>query len=105
MTDYPEDVMKAALEAIASRQSTPKVAWSILSPQSVRNDYDNYAMVECVSSAILAERERCAKIADEWMPIDKLLPLCGADMNEAAVTGQVEAGERIAAAIRGGSNA
>lgn len=103
MTDYPEDVMKAAREAYLTVPTTPTDAWFV---KSVREgDYDHQMPIKACARAILAERERCAKIADEWMPIEKLLPLCGADMNEAAVTGQVEAGERIAAAIRGGSNA
>lgn len=56
--------------------------------------------VETIARALLAERERCAKIADEWEPISVLLPLCDAQTNEAAVVAQVETGERIAAAIR-----
>jgi len=57
---------------------------------------------QIIARALLAERERCAKIADEWEPISVLLPLCDAQTNEAAVVAQVETGERIAAAIRKG---
>lgn len=46
------------------------------------------------------EREACAKVAEEWEPVERLLPLCDDDANRAAHTGQYEAGERIAEAIR-----
>jgi predicted FMN-binding regulatory protein PaiB len=44
--------------------------------------------------------EEAAKVADEWEPLERLLPLANDEMNEAAHTGQYEAGERIAANIR-----
>lgn len=50
--------------------------------------------------AVLAEREACADLADEWECHPNLLPLASEDMNGAAHTGQHEAAERIANAIR-----
>ena len=80
----PDDIRKAA-EAVIDR------------------GYDE-GMVEALERALMNERERCAKIAEEWEPIRRLLPLADDSHNEAAHTGQYEAGERIAAAIRRGDN-
>jgi hypothetical protein len=44
--------------------------------------------------------EAAAKVADEWEPLERLLPFGNHDQNECAHTGQHEAAERIAAAIR-----
>jgi hypothetical protein len=44
--------------------------------------------------------EEAAKVAEEWEPLETLLPFADESHNEAAHTGQYEAGERIAAAIR-----
>jgi hypothetical protein len=44
--------------------------------------------------------EEAANVADEWEPLERLLPFGNDDQNECAHTGQHEAAERIAAAIR-----
>lgn len=59
--------------------------------------------VPIIAAALLAERERCAKIAEEWPLVERLLPMADESHNEAALTGQHEAAERIAAAIRKGT--
>jgi len=59
---------------------------------------------EIASRAILAERERCAKIAEDFECLGRLLPFASDAENNAAHTGQYEAAERIAAAIRNGSH-
>lgn len=51
-------------------------------------------------AAAAAAFEEAAKIADEFDLIETLLPLCGEVENSAAKTGQSEAAERIAEAIR-----
>jgi hypothetical protein len=54
------------------------------------------------SRALMAERERCAQVAEAYEPMAQLLPFCGEAENKAAATGQHEAAERIAAVIRKG---
>ena len=44
--------------------------------------------------------EEAALEAEAWEPVEGLLPLCDDDANRAAMTGQWEARERIAEAIR-----
>lgn len=59
----------------------------------VERGYDE-GLVEAVERALLAERERAARIAEDWQPEEEYLP---GDHYEA---GLCDAGERIAAAIR-----
>jgi hypothetical protein len=51
-------------------------------------------------AAISLVVEACAEVAESDTAHKKLLPLCTDGENLAAVTGQVEAADRIAAAIR-----
>ena len=80
--------------------------------EAVRNNFGEetpYAVVfyklhrtfaYAIQAAKLEAYQEAAKVADEWMPLDRLLPLASDEMNEAAHTGHYEAGERIADAIR-----
>jgi hypothetical protein len=58
MTAYPEDVMKAAREVVAA--GIPDIEnW---------HHSDKLAVIQAAARAILAERERAAKVAhEEWM--------------------------------------
>jgi len=67
------------------------------------DDFDAmWEIAKTHARALMAERERCAKVADDYEPMEQLLPFCGEAENKAAATGQHEAAERIAAAIRNG---
>jgi len=54
MTDIPEDVMKAARSAATTRLF------------SDRADKQADELTRHISRAIMAERERCAVVCDEW---------------------------------------
>jgi hypothetical protein len=51
-------------------------------------------------AAIAVALEEAARVADDWEIVRRLLPLCDHTENECARVGQIEAQERIAAAIR-----
>lgn len=59
MTEVPEDVMEKAREAFASIEA-------MYDDMGLADD----ACVDIVAYAILAERERCAMIAETWHPDD-----------------------------------
>lgn len=58
------------------------------------------ALEESLAHAREKAIEDAASAAEAWEPVIKLLPLCDEDANEAAMTGQWEARERIVDAIR-----
>lgn len=87
MSEIPEDVMVLAEEAYQRAIY-------------MTTEDDPKTMVEMVARAIMAERERCAKVADDHEARPNLLPLCSSEMNQGAQRGQYEAAEEIAAAIR-----
>lgn len=62
MTKIPQDVMKAAASVIEKHRATDGSALK-------RSD----AMIEYIARAILAERERCAKVAEGLYPNDDWL--------------------------------
>lgn len=60
MSEYPEDIMNAARRAaVKAYPSASDVIWS--------GDGDGLYMIPAICSAILAERERCMKIAADAM--------------------------------------
>jgi len=91
MTTIPDDIMKAAREALAKAEEI--MPW-IADPDGVKADI--------IARAILAERERCARVAyarrDEWMA------QAGARQTPYAtyMAARSDAAEDIAAAIRKG---
>jgi hypothetical protein len=62
MSAYPEDVMKAAREAVAETHIAADIPG--MAGRFRAGDYDDTTYVEAAARAILAERERAAKIAD-----------------------------------------
>lgn len=58
MTDIPADIMKLAREAIMA-EVKPDVRW-----QYADGRCDHFAVVQAVAKAIMAERERCARVAE-----------------------------------------
>ncbi|NJL06830.1 MAG: hypothetical protein HC900_00140 [Methylacidiphilales bacterium] len=63
MTDIPDDVMQAA------RRAAEKYYREMCSDREANEiaagEWDEQLPVSAIASAIVAERERCAKIADE----------------------------------------
>lgn len=57
MSEMPEDVMQLARKAIMA-EVNPDVRW-----QYADGRCDHFAVVQAIARAIMAERERCAKIA------------------------------------------
>ena len=86
--DVPDDIREKARELISSLCA---------SAMHCEN------CIERIAKALMAERERCAKIAEDWELVERILPLADDSHNEAALTGQNEAAERIAIAIRRGT--
>lgn len=85
--DIPADVLKAARKAIMA-EVRPEVRW-----QYADGRCDHFAVVKAIAKAIIAERERCADIADRHrmkITVNEDLWHEGADW----------ACDRIAAAIR-----
>lgn len=84
----------------------PKDIWSdalqVASPLPI-GELGQKTLAREVAKAILSAQERAyidaARIAEEWEPVEKLLPFADDSHNESAHTGQYEAGERISAAI------
>jgi hypothetical protein len=86
MTDIPADIMQAARAAVITDQTPRKLRDLILNGTA-----DEMWPIPHVARAILAERERCARVADErrmWPSFCSLHTVGGV----------------IAAAIRGGSD-
>lgn len=83
---YPPDILSRA-DALLSE----KYPDGIVDPR----------FVEIACEAMIVQREVDATIADDCPIAATLLPLCDEAGNRAAETGQNEAAERIAKAIRG----
>lgn len=79
MTDYPEDILRAA-RAVASF-----VYWG---------EHDEEEHAQAIAAALAAERERCAKIADNS-------ELANREPHTDYVRGRHDISGAIAAAIRG----
>lgn len=58
--------------------------------------------LRCVElDAAKAERERCAKVAEQWVPAAPIFENC-VTRNNGAIAAQIRAGEHVASAIRAG---
>lgn len=100
MNEISEDVMKTAREIIAAE--VPRdIRW-----QYVYGRHDHHAAVRAICNAILAERNRCASIANLYAKKCQgaLCHYGSADKDEGRgrQEGSIKAGEEIAAAIRSG---
>lgn len=84
--DIPQDVLVTARKAVMAEVS-PDVRWQYASGRN-----DHFAVVKAVARAILAERERCAQLAD-----DHAGPFASGSIFGAGAT---FAAKNIAAAIR-----
>lgn len=91
MTDIPSDIMERARKAIMA-EVQPNARW-----QYADGRCDHFAVVRAVAKAILAERERCAKIAERF----GAYPAPAGDGCGTSVLAAVD-GRDIAAAIRSG---
>jgi hypothetical protein len=111
-TPTPADVaglVRRVWEGLLARcASTPRHEWDKVTGLVKVSKTDFVAAITPLIET-LARREKearamaleeAARVAEIWEPIEKLLPLCNADQNECAMTGQWEARERIADAIR-----
>ena len=58
---------------------------------------EDYAKADRIIALVL---EEAARVAEEWEPLITLLPFADDEANNFAHTGQLEAAERVAAAIR-----
>jgi hypothetical protein len=61
---------------------------------------DDLNIRKLIDFTIAVALEEAARVADDWEIVRRLLPLCDQNENECARVGQIEAQERIAAAIR-----
>lgn len=91
MSEIPEDI----------REKAYKLAFTLW---AMPDDDNSTRRTEVLARALLAERmaerERCAEIAEDWEIVLNLLPLADAPSNEAAAVGQDYASEEIAKDIR-----
>lgn len=94
MTDYPDDVMQAARAALAPFGSYPTTAGALFCEPRVA------AVESAVASAIMAERERCARIADHYGSEVRTFGNLDADPFKAARAACVD----VAAAILAGAS-
>lgn len=62
MSEIPEDVMNAAIDAF---KDIPRVSYALWGTQQLGTAYVESHAIKATAQAILAETERCAKIADE----------------------------------------
>lgn len=85
MSKYPKDIMEAAHKAATD-------AFGDL--------FDKDLDVEIFATPILAERERCAKIADAEADEDAAIYMAS-NHNDGAAADRIYAGKRIAMRIRG----
>jgi hypothetical protein len=96
MTDYHEDVMQAAREVVWNERFLISAIYggSVVGPDTVN----------VVAAAIMAERERCAKIADRRQQAVRQERHKAIVLRPDAYTSMLlveQAAEEIAAAIRG----
>lgn len=92
MTTIPDDIMKSARDCYEG----------LLNTVLVYDGWDEDAFVANIALALMAERERCAKIAEDLQLIDHPRLSPGAEIN-AWWSGQEIAAETISASIRGGA--
>jgi hypothetical protein len=94
---YPEDVMKAARGIVAEMQP-------VFEDKIRAGIFDDGPPIQAAARAILAERERCAKVADaaEARMASRLAGLTAMDADRAATLDATNTALCIAAAIRKG---
>lgn len=97
MSEIPEDVMNAAIDAF---KDIPRVSYALWGTQQLGTAYVESHAIKATAQAILAETERCAKIAEDKATFHKEEASVSGDMDYAFHRSLQRNFEIIAAAIR-----